>query len=285
MTLPIIQPTDSPEGLGSVPALGGDITTAVPNPATGVSPTQVQQSATTGTQAAAQAIVLPPPPYAVLTRLDPSGSLATWFQALNRKLGGYTAPSTADLDVWTEFDDLPVPPRIPDSLDWPDSTVRPNPDALDWPDPHTHPQLGPNQTINAKGATHTFGNGNTNATLILNGAAGTLRNIVAQTNGVNRWVLGFNSTGETGSDAGTDFILSARTDAGVAIDTPITIIRAAGGAMTLSRPVAHSSTCGFNGTAPITKPTVTGSRAANAALASLLTALAGYGLVTDSTTA
>lgn len=39
---------------------------------------------------------------------------------------------------------------------------------------------------------------------------------------------------------------------------------------------------GFNNTAPIAKPTVTGSRGANAALASLLTALANYGLVVDS---
>lgn len=43
-------------------------------------------------------------------------------------------------------------------------------------------------------------------------------------------------------------------------------------------------TSGFNNTAPIAKPTVTGSRAANAALASLLTSLANYGLITDSTT-
>lgn len=41
---------------------------------------------------------------------------------------------------------------------------------------------------------------------------------------------------------------------------------------------------GFNGTAPIAKPTVTGSKGGNAALASLMTALANYGLVTDSTT-
>jgi hypothetical protein len=42
---------------------------------------------------------------------------------------------------------------------------------------------------------------------------------------------------------------------------------------------------GFNGSAPVvTKPTVTGSKGSNAALASLLTALSGYGLVTDSTT-
>lgn len=49
--------------------------------------------------------------------------------------------------------------------------------------------------------------------------------------------------------------------------------------------VKFLSTTGFNNTNPIAKPTITGSRAGNAALASLLTALANYGLVTDSTTA
>jgi hypothetical protein len=43
-------------------------------------------------------------------------------------------------------------------------------------------------------------------------------------------------------------------------------------------------TIGFNGTAAITKPTVTGAKGGNAALTSLLTALANYGLVTDSST-
>lgn len=47
---------------------------------------------------------------------------------------------------------------------------------------------------------------------------------------------------------------------------------------------AFSSDVGFYGTVPITKRTITGSRGGNAALASLLTALAAYGLVTDSTT-
>lgn len=45
-----------------------------------------------------------------------------------------------------------------------------------------------------------------------------------------------------------------------------------------------ASTLGFLGTAGIAKPTVTGSRGANAALASLLSALASYGLITDSST-
>lgn len=44
-----------------------------------------------------------------------------------------------------------------------------------------------------------------------------------------------------------------------------------------------SGNTGFFGTAATTKPTVTGSKGANAALASLMTALAGLGLVTDST--
>lgn len=42
---------------------------------------------------------------------------------------------------------------------------------------------------------------------------------------------------------------------------------------------------GFNNTTPIAKPTVTGSRGGNAALASLLTSMSNYGLITDSTTA
>jgi hypothetical protein len=41
---------------------------------------------------------------------------------------------------------------------------------------------------------------------------------------------------------------------------------------------------GFFGAGGVTRPTVTGSRGANAALASLLTALAQLGLVTDNTT-
>lgn len=55
------------------------------------------------------------------------------------------------------------------------------------------------------------------------------------------------------------------------------------GAAPLDSP-AFTTKVGFNGTAAITKPTVTGSRGGNAALASLLTALASYGLITDSST-
>jgi len=46
-----------------------------------------------------------------------------------------------------------------------------------------------------------------------------------------------------------------------------------------------SAGIGFNGNAALTKPTVSGAKGSNAALASLLTALSNYGLITDSTTA
>lgn len=46
-----------------------------------------------------------------------------------------------------------------------------------------------------------------------------------------------------------------------------------------------SNGIGFFGTATQAKPTVTGSRGGNAALASLLTALAAFGLITNSTSA
>lgn len=42
---------------------------------------------------------------------------------------------------------------------------------------------------------------------------------------------------------------------------------------------------GFNSVDPVAKPVVSGSRGGNAALASLLTALATYGLITDGTSA
>ena len=55
------------------------------------------------------------------------------------------------------------------------------------------------------------------------------------------------------------------------------------GALTFGTPVRMNGTVGFNNTAPIAKPTVSGAKGGNAALASLLTALASYGLITDST--
>ncbi len=55
------------------------------------------------------------------------------------------------------------------------------------------------------------------------------------------------------------------------------------GDLTMSGTIDHDgSSVGFFGSAPNTKQTVTGSRSSNVALASLLSALANYGLVVDS---
>ena len=58
------------------------------------------------------------------------------------------------------------------------------------------------------------------------------------------------------------------------------------GVVNITSDLDHDGTnLGFYGTAPVAKPTVTGSRGGNAALASLLTALASQGLITDSSSA
>lgn len=93
--------------------------------------------------------------------------------------------------------------------------------------------------VNAGGALHTLGgSGGPSVTMSLNGAAGQLKFLVTQTGGVDRWYLGQNSVAESGSNAGSNFQLVALTDAGTTIDTPILVARAAGGAITLARPLA-----------------------------------------------
>lgn len=73
----------------------------------------------------------------------------------------------------------------------------------------------------------------------------------------------------------------ARNDSGVQLEA--LTIRATG-TTEIRLGLAHQgSTLGFFNTTPTTKPTITGSRGGNAALADLLTKLAGLGLLTDST--
>ena len=62
------------------------------------------------------------------------------------------------------------------------------------------------------------------------------------------------------------------------------VVVRASGTTEIKLGLAHQgSTLGFFNTTPTTKPTITGSRGDNAALADLLTKLAGLGLLTDST--
>lgn len=87
----------------------------------------------------------------------------------------------------------------------------------------------------------TVGDGTSLCSVLYNGAAGTERRFRFQTAGVDRWKLYCTSTAESGSDAGSDLSINARTDAGASIDNPILIVRATGGAITLARPVTIST--------------------------------------------
>ena len=78
--------------------------------------------------------------------------------------------------------------------------------------------------------------------LILNGAAATSRSMGIQTAGVARWDFSADAGAESGANAGSDFAISAFTDGGGYTDDPLRIIRAAGGAVTLGRSTASTST-------------------------------------------
>lgn len=75
----------------------------------------------------------------------------------------------------------------------------------------------------------TEGSGSGAAQINLNGAAGNVRAIVGETNGVARWNLQLgNSVAESGSNAGSNFSITRFNDAGAAIDTPFQIARSNG---------------------------------------------------------
>lgn len=83
-------------------------------------------------------------------------------------------------------------------------------------------------------------NAGTARNIAINSAAGNTRDLQFQTAGTARWVVRADSTSESGSDAGSPFVVRSYNDAGTAIDNPISIVRAASGAITLARPVAVS---------------------------------------------
>jgi hypothetical protein len=80
----------------------------------------------------------------------------------------------------------------------------------------------------------------------------------------------------------TDPILTKRDEDGVGIFFSLnTVGLASNGVAGIA---VNADGVGFNDSTPIVKPDITGSRGGNAALASILTALVSYGLITDSTT-
>lgn len=88
----------------------------------------------------------------------------------------------------------------------------------------------------------TVGDGTAAAQVLVNGAAGSGRQLLFRTNGSTRWsLIGANATAEGGGSSGSEFRLVAADDTGVTIDTPIAIARPAGSAITFSRPLQPGS--------------------------------------------
>ncbi len=141
-----------------------------------------------------------------------------------------------------------------------------------------HAQTGGAHTMKVSDVAKFSVTGTVNSAVATLGSASTL----TEDNSGPGFVItsGFNTTlsSDAGvvvqSGAGEDFILKNGSFTGVYIDN--TTVYVAG--------LAHSFTAtgiGFYGAPAAAKPTVTGSRGGNAALASLLTALANLGLITD----
>lgn len=88
----------------------------------------------------------------------------------------------------------------------------------------------------------TLGNGTSASafTMIVDALAGQSAQFNFRKGGLNRWIQQCDSTAESGANAGSDWGLLARSDAGTAIDAPISIARAAGGNITLVRPLTTS---------------------------------------------
>jgi hypothetical protein len=93
----------------------------------------------------------------------------------------------------------------------------------------------------ASGPDIRIGSGAGSPTLRINSLAGTGGSDLAfQRASLNRFIWRLGSVAESGGDAGSPLQGLARTDAGGAIDTWFSLVRAAGGLLSLSRPISFS---------------------------------------------
>ena len=134
------------------------------------------------------------------------------------------------------------------------------------------------------GGNSTVGNATqVNPSFSIQGAAASQRMLQFISGSATRWTVEANGTAEGGSDAGSDFVIISCHDNGSAFQTPFKITRSTGAIQTQALSCSTFGLSASGGQAA--RQTVTGAKGSNAALASLLTALAAFGLITDSTTA
>lgn len=123
--------------------------------------------------------------------------------------------------------------------------------------------------------------GGTSTYQVKAGGSAVVQHEMLVANGILRFILGGTSSGEQWQvqDSGGNNLLRV-------LATGVVEQSKAAGSWIIKGALDHDgTTVGFYGTTPATKPTVSGTRADAAALASLLSALAGLGLITDTSTA
>jgi hypothetical protein len=98
--------------------------------------------------------------------------------------------------------------------------------------------IGLNRPVSVSGSFSTSGTITTNGGFLYINAGVSDRHLRWNTSGSARWSWYCGNTAETGSNAGSQMALAAYSDAGAFIDTPISVARAAGGTISLNRPVA-----------------------------------------------
>jgi hypothetical protein len=121
------------------------------------------------------------------------------------------------------------------------------------------------------------------SSLIVSLAAGNARSIALLSGSSNRWLMKADAIAESGSNAGSNWVLESYDDAGVFLRTVATALRNTGEFRIYNNLGHLGPAVGFFGSTPVSKPTVTGSKGGNAALSSLCSALASLGLITNST--
>lgn len=116
----------------------------------------------------------------------------------------------------------------------------------------------------------TLGTGTGQHRMTFDSAAGQSPGVAWKVGGVFRWLF-YTTNAESGSDSGTDLVFGrAFDDTGTGIDNPITVTRAAGGAITFARPMSCNSTVTiasgitFNDNRHITTNATTGTKIATA---------------------
>jgi hypothetical protein len=77
-------------------------------------------------------------------------------------------------------------------------------------------------------ASPTIGDGTGGKDVIIDGGAGNGRSVIYRSGGSNRFQVGLSATAESGSNAGSNFLIQSYTDAGAVLDTVLSVARSTG---------------------------------------------------------